>query len=507
MSYIDSSSGCHVNLVNNTNISRRKIAKFYGEAVFFLSPLLLIYWILPYSTELISLYDFLNATLPVYFISVLIFLSIRVLKRVPETLWTGVFWFPVQAAVFYGFGPLVEIFGNAVTRESLSRGILPVNELELFRAHKLSTTGVFFVILGFFIHLRLRRTAWERLSLNPPSLSSIANLGIMFVVFGGFFKYLILLPAQWGSLNIIIPGVLSGFGNAIDIGFAIIAFSVASGSRISRIFFWALWPLHLILLLVTFAKIDLVIAILLPLIGAYLGDRSKKRLISGLLALAVIFTISQPFVHYGRSVVLENTGTIYRADFMERLSIIGGFFSSNVEVFPVAEERQGWWTRLNYAGPQAHAMNLYDQGIEGNTVGGLWMSFIPRAIWSDKPIIIGPGLEFYRTVTGRFDAQSFLGLSIHGDLYWNFGWLGVIFGSISVGYLFAIISSQSLRVVRNRDFLLLPAVFLALSITLEGPNKYIANGIIGPLPIYFAYYFIFGWLSRVQWLNRKSNKT
>jgi hypothetical protein len=488
-----------------SNVERRRVARAYGDAIIMLCPLMLLYWATPVATNLSSLYGLVNGTAPIYFAFILSMLAIRTLKRMPDSIWAGVFWFPIQAAIFYGFGPLVEVFGNAITLRGLAIHKLAVTETDLFRAHKLSTTGIFFIFVGMFLHLNFWRQAWTKKSDAMTSSFPLKKLGVLMVLLGAAFKYLILLPAQWGELNIKVAGVISGLGNVLDLGFAIVAFCAASGNKQQRLFLFLTLPIHIFLSVLAFSKLITVTSILLPIIGAYAAHRRKKRLLINCAALALIYASTQPLVHFGRGVIYERTFTISEAGYIDRAGIVYDFlFSTRAAPEATEEDRQGWWTRLSSAGPQAYAMELYDQGNHNRTLDQAWMFFIPRAVWPEKPIMVGPGLEFYRLVTGREQGQSFLALSIYGDLYWQYGWNGVIFGSTLIGFLFSTLSSQSVRAIRRRDFLLLPAVLMALEMTLLGPNAYLLNGIIGPLPIYFTYYVVFPWIFKIFFGVRKA---
>jgi hypothetical protein len=60
--------------------------------------------------------------------------------------------------------------------------------------------------------------------------------------------------------------------------------------------------------------------------------------------------------------------------------------------------------------------------------------FIPRAFWPDKPIMQS-GREFGRTfrVTNYITRATHIGPTITGELYWNFGLIGVIVGMAAIG--------------------------------------------------------------------------
>lgn len=63
------------------------------------------------------------------------------------------------------------------------------------------------------------------------------------------------------------------------------------------------------------------------------------------------------------------------------------------------------------------------------------MTFIPRALWRDKPIL-DPGREFTTVLGWAKDpslATTSTGQTSAGELYWNFGWPGVLLGMYLCG--------------------------------------------------------------------------
>lgn len=76
---------------------------------------------------------------------------------------------------------------------------------------------------------------------------------------------------------------------------------------------------------------------------------------------------------------------------------------------------------------------------EGQTLIGVLYTFLPRYLFPDKP----------DTSTGRlFNAEfrvgavatTYISHGINGELYWNFGWTGLIAGMVAVGALLALVS-------------------------------------------------------------------
>ena len=441
-----------------------------------------------------SLVGFFRAAAPVYYAAVLLFAAQRILRINAMSIWTPIFWIPVVSAVYFGIGPLVEVFGNETTQSALDSHRLAVTSLELVRVHLLCTMSVMALMGGVWLHMMLVPSVWARavtrtgLAVSRPVIEP-ARLALIFVIGGAVFRYLIIKPSQWGMLDISIPGVLSAASYTLDLGFGLMAFVAARREGSWRPLLIALLSVHVFLTVLGFAKAELVIALLFPALGAYIAHRKMRRLALNVGFIVGAFMIAQPYVSYARAEVWLETGTISQASYQRRLGILRDYVVNGGPdaVFEVTERRQGWWTRLNFAGPQAFAMNAYDKGLRGDSLDGVWTMFIPRAIWPDKPIYQGPGGAFYSLVTGR-EATSFLALSVYGDLYWQFGWLGVLIGCPLIGWYFAMLSWRSLLVIKTREFLFMPAVLIALQAAMQGLTKYVANGIVASIPIYIAYW-------------------
>ena len=429
-----------------------------------------------------------NTLLPFLFIAILAALARRTLRAMPEAIWSAAFWLPVQAAVFTGFGPLVEVFGNEATRAALAAHPLALSAEALLGANALAMLGATLLLTGVWAHMAAAPRAWAAAWPTAGAGADPLRIGLAFVALGGALKYLLINPAQWGLVDLLAPGVVTNLGALADLGFALLAYAAAAGRRGARAAFWALWPAHLALAALSFAKLDIVLALLFPAIGAFLAHRSALRLVLALALAGAVYAAAQPFVHHGRAAVAESTGTANGAGYGARLAIAQAYLDAPTWG-PAAEEPtpQGWWTRLSFAGPQAFAMEARARGLAYRPLADAWMHFVPRALWPEKPVLPGPGLEVHRLVTGEAKAESFLALSIYGDLFWQFGWAGIWLGCPAIGWLFAMMAARSVAAVRARAFLMLPAVLLALEMAILGPNRFVVTGILGPLPIYAAY--------------------
>jgi hypothetical protein len=70
----------------------------------------------------------------------------------------------------------------------------------------------------------------------------------------------------------------------------------------------------------------------------------------------------------------------------------------------------------------------------GHTLTPLLATFVPRIVWSDKPDVSTGRVvnkEFHVSEADFWD--TYISPSIPGELYWNFGWPGVLIGMVAIG--------------------------------------------------------------------------
>lgn len=471
-----------------------RLSRAYSHALIALAPLVLLYWAFPPGRGLQEIQATINVTAPFYFIAVLLVLANNVLKVSSQLIWTGVLWFPIQSAIFFGFGPLVQVFGNETTQRYLSAHPLSADTTDLFRANTLSVTAITLVLLGFWLHMKMRRGAWQDTKTSRLASIPLLQLALALILVFGALKYLVINPSRWSANPTIIAGSIGQLAGMADVGFGILAYLSGKGNRTARSLFWTLWPAQLILCTLSFSKFEIVWAMIIPLMSNFMARRNRLRLVAGLAVIGLTFSLAQPYVHYGRSVTFEQTGSIDEADYAERLEISKKYLSqdnqANSNTFNSRDDRQGWWTRLSYAGVQGHAMRLHDSGITNPSNNEAWMFFIPRFIWPDKPNLSLSAVDFYRLATGNEGGNSFLGITYYGDLYWQYGWWGIFIGAPLIGMLFASMAARSFYSMKQQEFLMMPAILIALELSLLGPTGAVLTGVVGSSVIYFVYLFL-----------------
>jgi hypothetical protein len=129
----------------------------------------------------------------------------------------------------------------------------------------------------------------------------------------------------------------------------------------------------------------------------------------------------------------------------------------------------------------------------GSTTLVVVLGFIPRAIWPDKPVGIGKDLTRY--YVGPL-YQPFSGFSVTptlpGEVFINFGWLGVVLGGLLYGIVCRVVVSYAAHgmqdgVQREASRVLLPAVFVMnLGEIRADTAQVMANNVMTMVPLLAA---------------------
>jgi hypothetical protein len=80
----------------------------------------------------------------------------------------------------------------------------------------------------------------------------------------------------------------------------------------------------------------------------------------------------------------------------------------------------------------------FQQGI---TLAAIPLAFVPRLILPDK-FDVPTGLLFNRTFYPDGDGNTYISPSGLGELYWNFGWPGLVTGTLFIGTLLGFVSTK-----------------------------------------------------------------
>jgi hypothetical protein len=103
----------------------------------------------------------------------------------------------------------------------------------------------------------------------------------------------------------------------------------------------------------------------------------------------------------------------------------------------------------------------------GETMQYASYAFIPRLIWPDKPSVTRGA--WFSTRLGLFDSEAdattSIGMTAVGELYWNFGTLGVLVGMLVIGCLQGVLWRMAGADPRGKPIHMLLYVTIMLSMT------------------------------------------
>ncbi|MDE2348515.1 MAG: O-antigen polysaccharide polymerase Wzy [Gammaproteobacteria bacterium] len=169
-----------------------------------------------------------------------------------------------------------------------------------------------------------------------------------------------------------------------------------------------------------------------------------------------------------RTTVLQNLGSVF-----DRV------LSESHEVTKGPDRAQTFFERMSLYG--SVQMIVTRTGVDvpyqhGYTLIPLISTFVPRIIWPGKPDI-----EAGQLVNKAFhvsqEAATYISPSHLGELYWNFGWPGVVLGMSLIGFLFGFIGARfNLREGRTVTRLLVTVVTL----------HYVIQGIEGTIAVSYV---------------------
>lgn len=114
-----------------------------------------------------------------------------------------------------------------------------------------------------------------------------------------------------------------------------------------------------------------------------------------------------------------------------------------------SQQHPGFWARLTNFNQlsQVGRITSEDGYLNGQTLEYLGFVFIPRFLWSQKPIVQNGGWFAWRIgqawirPDGRY--SNAINMTVPGELYLNFGWFGIIAGCALFGAFVALLWSRT----------------------------------------------------------------
>jgi hypothetical protein len=167
------------------------------------------------------------------------------------------------------------------------------------------------------------------------------------------------------------------------------------------------------------------------------GRLPKAWLAGAIIFVVLVFPVLQAY----RAEVAHNRG-ISRATVVADLGrALNLALSAESRVYSGRERAQTFLERSSLLGSVQTIVENTGNGVpyqNGHTMAPLLSTFVPRILWSEKPDVpTGQIMNKAFHITESEDI--YLSPSHVGELYWNFGWWGVVVGMPLIGIILGIV--------------------------------------------------------------------
>ncbi|GHB31388.1 hypothetical protein GCM10008106_10150 [Mongoliitalea lutea] len=188
-------------------------------------------------------------------------------------------------------------------------------------------------------------------------------------------------------------------------------------------------------LLFSYLRVEILLPFIVLILGFYLGANSLKpfftiSFVPIAIAIAFFFSIFELLGSYR-----ENISTGFA-----RLGQLNELYYSQNAVNEDPEYKLSAFDRSSNLAQLSAAVDLVDNygPYQGEASAPLLVAFIPRFLWPEKPkIALGVWYALELGVAIEVDDwfNNSVNMTIPGQLYLDFGWIGLIIGSIFTGIL------------------------------------------------------------------------
>ncbi|MDB5677664.1 hypothetical protein [Sphingomonas bacterium] len=454
-------------------------AEFFGIAV-----IMLMYAIAMFDGY--AMVDVVNIVGPVMFIIIIGFAAVRLTRLNIHAIWTPVFWYRVAMVVYMGIGSSMTSFYNADTRD-LINAFFAFSPNELLKFNMVNATFHLCFITVSWLVIRIYRSSRNPLSLKQVAIDTcripLKAVGLVFLTVGVTFNYLVVYPAALGILKITIPNALVQFGQFAYIGYFLLTYWGLANKKYSWVVaIMALAAIDSIAGIFQLTKAMALFPVMMIPIAFLYHKSTLRRILITLAFIAPYYAFVSSVVEEARSRVLRDSGDANRAIFSDTIVVMGDIFkgkNGNAD----APEYQLAWARLNYVNAGTLAINFYDQGLEGHSLRDIFIVWIPRAIYPDKPIITDIGRDFTVMANGNYDSSTSPSMPAEG--YWNFGWLGVALFAALLSTVLTLWSIYSTIVFDRDAWHLLLVVLLGMRVGTR-IDGFLVVDVVGPLSAVLA---------------------
>lgn len=406
--------------------------------------------------------------------------AVRMTRRNLHAIWTPLFWYRLAMATYLGIGSVITSFLNADTRD-LIEAFFAFFPRDLLKFN--TVNALFHMSLLVWLTIIVRLYRFTKSSRSKVSIITACHIPLHFVGYvclgiGMSVNYLIIYPSALQLISFSVPNFIWQLGQLAYMGYFLITYWALTNSNT-----------RLVAVMIVLAGIDSIAGLLqltkyaaifpvmmIPI--AYIYHKSSFRRI----ALSLVFLI--PYYMLVSSVVytardnVERSGANKSATFADAVAVMEDMAQGRVANSDSGPDYQLAWARLSYVNAGTLAISLHDQGLTGDTLANIFVVWIPRVIYRDKPNITDIGRDFTFMANGNYDSSTTTSLPSEG--YWDFGWAGVVLFSLLFCVVVTLLSIYATLVFERGAWHLLLVVMLGIRIGARIDGMMVPD-IVGPL--------------------------
>lgn len=384
--------------------------------------------------------------------------NLHMIRQDPQTLLTPLFAMRLMALLVFGFGGLSHNWASFTAQESFDY-MMVTSPVETARVHLLWLGGMDALLVGALVAIQL----FAGMVVRPTGVTAPVSFKSAALLFGAGFVGIV---AALVFPTVTIPGLIQTLLLAGELsGIFLMGKAAAVKPMIGVVI--GLSELALVIAALYFMNKSLA---LFPMLCFFMGVISNKvnvsRIIVCVISISGVFLFINPIVSLMRIEQSHSYGGLVVGSPTEQLQSI------NRHIFTESDDRDTASDigRFDYVVPAAFAMNQYDSGFSLDFIEKSGIALIPRFLWPDKPALTTGDQVNYRM---GFQRVNSIGVTVFADLYWNFGWFGMIFILI-MGLANGFVTILSRELMRMEDWIMIPFIMSTFRSALNLDNEFVA---------------------------------
>lgn len=432
---------------------------------------------------------------PIILSTVVGWAALQMLRGNRYTLWTPLLWYRIGLVAYLGLGSLITLFLNDDTRAIMATffDFFPRDVLKFNMVVALFHAAVLIFTAGIIGPLRTRASSRNMLSFITPSHVSTKVIGFTFLGVGSAINYLIIYPATLELFRFAVPQIIVQLGQAAYLGYFLVSYWALKEGR--TVWLWVVAILTVIDVSAGIIQLSkhaaLFPMLMLPIAYVYHRPTLRRLTVVAAMLLPGYFLIADIVNDARGEVARDSSG---RAVLSETINTLAARARGEDRSKVGVPDHQMSWSRLSYVNAGAFAISQYDQGLPGDSLRDIFVVWVPRIVYPDKPIITDLGREFTFLANGNYNSST--SPSIPAEAYWDFGWLGVgLFAALMTPVL-ALWSIYNVLALSREAWHLLLVVAMGLRVGSRIDGMLVID-VIGPISVAVVLHLILYFANRL----------